>query len=131
MATGPMSRKSNGGATSGSAGSTRQVEETDLYRIHLATNKETAIVKADKAGIPLAMLDLSLGEDAVYDIGRALRTISESINLVIICDDKQNPPVFDSLRPWILVRKPFDMSDFLTAISRPNSSPPGLATRTE
>lgn len=99
------------------------MEETDLYRIHLATNKETAIVKADKAGIPLAMLDLSLGEDAVYDIGRALRTISESINLVIICDDKQNPPVFDSLRPWILVRKPFDMSDFLTAISRPNSSP--------
>lgn len=99
------------------------MEETDLYRIHLATNKETAIVKADKAGIPLAMLDLALGEEAVHDIGRALRTISESINLVIICDDKQNPPAFDSLRPWILVRKPFDMSDFLNAISRPNSSP--------
>jgi REP element-mobilizing transposase RayT len=74
------------------------------------------------------MLDLSLGEDAVHDIGRALRTISESINLVIICDDKQNPPALDSLRPWILVRKPFDMSDFLNAISRPNSSPTSATT---
>lgn len=99
------------------------MEETDLYRIHVAANKESAIVLADTSGIPLAMLDLALGEDAVDEIGRALRTISESINLVIICDDKKNPPVFDSLRPWILVRKPFDMSDFLTAISKPHSAP--------
>jgi len=99
------------------------MEETDLYRIHVASNKETAIVQADKSGIPLAMLDLALGEDTIDEIGRALRTISESINLVIICDDKQNPPAFDSLRPWILVRKPFDMSDFLTAISKPHSAP--------
>ncbi len=99
------------------------MEETDLYRIHLASNKETAIVHADKSGIPLAMLDLALGEDAVQEIGLSLRTISESINLVIICDEKQNPPAFDSLRPWILVRKPFDMSDFLTAISKPNTTP--------
>lgn len=95
------------------------MEETALYRIQVAANKETAIVLADKSGIPLAMLDLALGENAVEEIGRALRTISGSINLVIICDDKQTPPVFDSLRPWILVRKPFDMSDFLTAISKP------------
>jgi REP element-mobilizing transposase RayT/DNA-binding NarL/FixJ family response regulator len=107
------------------------MEETDLYRIHLATNKETAIVQADRSGIPLAMLDLSLGEDAVNEIGRSLRTISESINLVIICDEKQNPPVFDSLRPWILVRKPFDMSDFLTAISRPNSTPVSAASESK
>ncbi|MFN8412215.1 MAG: IS200/IS605 family transposase [Anaerolineales bacterium] len=58
------------------------------------------------------------------------RTIRGNINLIIICDDKQNPPAFDSLRPWILVRKPFDMSDFMSAISKPNTTPvPSTATR--
>ncbi|MCC7117757.1 MAG: transposase [Anaerolineales bacterium] len=107
------------------------MEETDLYRIHLAANKETAIVLADKSGIPLAMLDLALGAETVEEIGRALRTISGSINLVIVCDDKQNPPAFDSLRPWILVRKPFDMSDFLTAISKPYSAPTPAAAESK
>jgi REP element-mobilizing transposase RayT len=101
----------------------RTMEETELYRIHLASNKANAIVKADEAGIPLAMIDLEMGEHAVTEIGRSLRTISGGINLVILCDEKENPPAFDNLRPWILVRKPFDMSDFMSAISRPNSAP--------
>ncbi len=99
------------------------MEETDLYRVHLVNNKASAIVSADAAGVPLAMLDLALGEEWVQEIGKSLRTIRPNINLIILCDDKQTPPAFDSLRPWILVRKPFDMSDFMTAISRPNSAP--------
>lgn len=99
------------------------MEETGLYRIHVVTNKASAIVKADESGVPLAMLDFALGEDAVHDIGRSLRTIRGNINLIIIFDDKQTPPAFDSLRPWILVRKPFDMSDFMSAISKPNTAP--------
>ncbi len=101
----------------------RTMEETDLYRVHIVNNKASAIVNADEAGVPLAMLDLALGEEWVQEIGKSLRTIRPNINLIILCDDKQNPPVFDSLRPWILVRKPFDMSDFMTAISRPHSAP--------
>ncbi len=104
----------------------RTMEETDIYRIHVVTNKSSAVVRADEIGVPLAMLDYSLNEDWVQDIGSALRTIHPSINLIILCDDGVAPPAFDKLRPWILVRKPFRMANFMTAISEPqtNSVPP-------
>jgi len=97
------------------------MEETELYRIHIVTNKSSAIVRADEIGAPLAMLDYSLNEEWVQDIGSALRTIRPSINLIILCDDNITPPSFDKLRPWILVRKPFRMSNFMSAISQPQS----------
>ncbi len=95
------------------------LEETKLYRIHVVNNKSSAIVRADEIGAPLAMLDFALGEDWVNEIGKALRTIRPGINLIILCDEKINPPAYDNLRPWILVRKPFRMSAFMTAISQP------------
>jgi len=98
------------------------LEETELYRIHVVTNKSSAIVRADEIGAPLAMLDYSLTEEWVQDIGSALRTIHPSINIIILCDDDVTPPSFDKLRPWILVRKPFRMSNFMTAISEPQAS---------
>ena len=42
------------------------LEETELYRIHVVTNKASAIVRADEIGAPLAMLDFSLNEDWVH-----------------------------------------------------------------
>jgi REP element-mobilizing transposase RayT len=98
------------------------LEETELYRIHVVTNKSSAIVRADEIGAPLAMLDYSLNEEWVQDIGSALRTIHPSINIIILCDDNITPPSFDKLRPWILVRKPFRMSNFMTAISEPQTT---------
>jgi REP element-mobilizing transposase RayT len=100
----------------------RTMEETDIYRIHVVTNKSSAIVRANEIGAPLAMLDYSLNEEWVLEIGSALRTIRPSINLIILCDDNVTPPHFDKLRPWILVRKPFRMSNFMTAISEPQPS---------
>jgi len=100
----------------------RILEETGIYRIHVVTNKSSAIVRADEIGAPLAMLDYSLNEEWVHDIGSALRTIHPSINLIILCDDEVTPPTFDKLRPWILVRKPFRMSNFMTAISEPQTT---------
>jgi REP element-mobilizing transposase RayT len=100
----------------------RILEETGIYRIHVVTNKSSAIVRADEIGAPLAMLDFSLNEEWVQDIGSALRTIHPSINLIILCDDEVTPPTFDKLRPWILVRKPFRMSNFMTAISEPQTT---------
>ena len=104
----------------------RILEETDLYRIHVVTNKSSAIVRADEIGVPLAMLDLALGEGVIREIGSSLRTIRPGINLIILCDENVTPPLFDELRPWILVRKPFKMSNFMTAISQPQttSTPP-------
>jgi REP element-mobilizing transposase RayT len=101
----------------------RSLEETDLYRIHVVNNKSSAIVRADDVGVPLAMLDFSLSESWVREIGTALRTIRPSINIIILCDDNMTPPAFDELRPWILVRKPFKMSNFMTAISKPQTTP--------
>jgi REP element-mobilizing transposase RayT len=100
----------------------RILEETDLYRIHIVNNKSSAIVRADEVGAPLVMLDYSLSEDWVRDIGYALRTIRPGINIIILCDDNVTPPAFDELRPWILVRKPFKMSNFMSAISQPQTT---------
>ena len=101
----------------------RILEETTLYRIHIVNNKASAVVRADEVGIPLAMLDLALGESWVQEIGTALRTIHKGINLIVLCEDNVKPPVFDNLLPWILVHKPFSMSDFMEAISKPQSAP--------
>ncbi len=100
----------------------RTLEQTELYRIHVVNNKSSAVVRADEVGAPLAMLDFALGEDWVNEIGYALRTIRPGINLIILCDDNTPHPPFDNLRPWILVRKPFRMSDFMTAISQPQTT---------
>ena len=100
----------------------RTLEQTELYRIHVVNNKSSAIVRADEVGTPLAMLDFSLSENWVREIGYALRTIRPGINIIILCDDDVTPPPFDELRPWILVRKPFKMSNFMTAISKPQTA---------
>jgi REP element-mobilizing transposase RayT len=106
-----------------------KMEETDLYRIHVVTNKASAIVRADEIGAPLAMLDYSLNEEWVREIGSALRTIHPGINIIVLCDDNFTPPSFDDLRPWILVRKPFRMSNFMTAISEPKNTSPAATTQ--
>lgn len=106
------------------------LEDTKFYRVHVVNNKASAIVKANEIGAPLAMLDLSLGDEWVQEIGIALRTVRASINLVILCEENGNPPALDSLRPWIMVRKPFRMSDFMNALSQPQpaSVPPSPST---
>jgi CheY-like chemotaxis protein len=101
----------------------RKLEDTNFYRVHVVNNKASAVVRADEIGIPLAMLDLTLGEDWVHEIGIALRTVQPGINLIILCDEQADPPLFDTLRPWILVRKPFSLSEFMNALSQPQPVP--------
>jgi REP element-mobilizing transposase RayT len=101
----------------------RTLDDTNFYRVHVVNNKASAIVRADEVGVPLAMLDIALGEDWVHEIGVALRTVRPSINFAILCEEQGDPPAFDSLRPWIMVRKPFRMVDFMNAISKPQPSP--------
>jgi len=103
------------------------LDETKLYRCHVVNNKASAVVRADEIGVPLAMLDAALGEDWVLEIGIALRTVRPALNLVILCEESGAVPAFDSLRPWILVRKPFKMSGFMTAISQPPQQSPAPA----
>jgi hypothetical protein len=105
-----------------------KLEETNFYRVHVVNNKASAVVRADEVGVPLAMLDLALGEDWVREIGLALRTVRAGINLVILCEEQGNPPAFDELRPWILVRKPFSLAGFMNALSQPQPKPQPVAT---
>ena len=105
----------------------RALDETKFYRVHVVNNKASAIVKANEIGAPLAMLDVALGEEWVMEIGIALRTVRPSINLILLCEEAGSPPSFDTLRPWILVRKPFRMSDFMNAISQPQPAAPAAS----
>jgi REP element-mobilizing transposase RayT len=105
----------------------RVLEETKFYRVHVVNNKASAIVRADEIGLPFAMLDIELGENWVQEIGIALRTIRPSINLAILCDEQGDPPALDTLRPWIMVRKPFRMADFMTAMSKPQTNTNSLS----
>ena len=105
------------------------MEQTDIYRVHIVNNKISAVVSANKIGVPLVMLDLALGEEVVDETVIALRTIRTGINIVILCDDGASVPLFDSLRPWILVRKPFRMTDFMSAISQPQQPVPTPASQ--
>lgn len=102
----------------------RALEDTKFYRVHVANNKASAIVKSNQIGAPLAMLDVALGDEWVQEIGVALRTVRANINLILLCEESGSPPSFDALRPWILVRKPFRMSEFMNALSQPQQSAP-------
>lgn len=107
-----------------------KLEDTKFYRVHVVNNKASAVVRADEIGIPLALLDIALGEDWVHEIGIALRTVQPGINLVLLCDEQGDPPLFDALRPWILVRKPFRISEFMNALSQPQQAPKPAAPAT-
>jgi REP element-mobilizing transposase RayT len=105
----------------------QSLEETRFYRVHVVNNKASAIVKSNQVGAPLAMLDMALGDEWVQEIGIALRTVRATINLILLCEESGSPPAFDTLRPWIMVRKPFRMSEFMSALSQPQQPQPAAS----
>ena len=109
----------------------RSLDETSIYRTHVVTNKSSAVVRADEIGVPLAWLDMALGEETVSETAKALRTIRPGINLVILCEENSSVPLFDYLRPWILVNKPFRIADFMNAISKPQPQPESAPAATK
>ena len=108
----------------------RALEETGIYRAHIVSNKSSAVVRSDEIGVPLVLIDLALGENMVSETGRALRTIRPSINLVLLSDANASIPLFEDLRPWILVHKPFRIADFMDAISKPQPASTNIDTAT-
>jgi REP element-mobilizing transposase RayT len=96
----------------------KSLEDTESYRVFIANNKASAIVRADEELCRLAFLDMDLGEQWVEEVGAALRTVIPNIKLFILVGD-ETPPAFDSLRPWNLLRKPFHVPEVLTTLARP------------
>ena len=99
----------------------RALEESGDYSVLIVNNKASAVVRADEESCRAAFLDLNLGAQWVEDIGRSLRTVLPEIKLLILADS-ETPPLLDSIRPWTLVRKPFESKDLYQALERPVSN---------
>jgi len=105
----------------------RSLQDTGPYIVHAVNNKPAAIVRADEQHCDLAVLDMALGNEWVVDIGQALRTIRPNIKLIILSTG-DTPPSLESLRPWVLLGKPFHLRQLLHSIAQPPSSPSDNAT---
>lgn len=101
----------------------RSLEETDNYHVFVVNSKAAAIVRADEESCKMAFLDLDMGEAWVEELGQSLRTIIPIIKLFVMAQDEM-PPALDSIRPWTLIRKPFQAQEVLKTIASPieNSS---------
>lgn len=106
----------------------RSLEETENYRVFVVNSKAAAIVRADEGACRMAFLDLDLGEQWVEDVGQSLRTVIPSIKLFVLCQD-ETPPALDSIRPWTLVRKPFQLPDLIHTLERPIQITPNPAAK--
>ena len=94
----------------------RALEETQNYRVFVVNSKAAAIVRADEESCTMAFLDLDMGEGWVEEVGQSLRTIIPVIKLFVLAQD-ETPPTLDSIRPWTLIRKPFQASDVLKTLA--------------
>ena len=90
----------------------QSLSDTGSFHVNTAKSKAGAILKAEEEVCTLALLDMELGESALLDIGRSLRSINPDLDLVILAD-ADLPPAMDAIRPWVLLRKPFHLPDFI------------------
>src|SRR3990172_976879 len=101
--------------------------EQEGHRVHVVKGKGEAVVRSDQENCTLAFLDLDLGEKAIAEIGKSLRTLNSNIRLVLFSDEDA-PPALDTIRPWTLMRKPYFLPDLLSMLNEnsiPLSKPAG------
>ena len=96
----------------------RALEESGDYHVVIVNNKASAVVRADEENCRAAFLDLNLGAQWVEDIGKSLRTVLPDIKLLILAEN-ETPPLLDPIRPWTLVRKPFESTNLYHALEVP------------
>jgi REP element-mobilizing transposase RayT/CheY-like chemotaxis protein len=90
----------------------QSLNDTGSFDVYMVNGKAEAISALDKANCSLALLDMELGEKSVLEIGSSLRDINPDFNLVILADEDL-PPALVTIRPWVLLRKPFYLPDFI------------------
>ncbi|GAB4505575.1 MAG: hypothetical protein Fur0043_25710 [Anaerolineales bacterium] len=93
----------------------QSLSDTDSFYVYVAKNKAEALLTAEKNHFSLALLDMELGEDTTRELGRALRQINADIDLVILSNEEMSPAM-DAIRPWVFLRKPFYLPDFIQLI---------------
>ncbi len=112
----------------------QSLEETGSYTVYVLNDRlaATALMREEKC--PLAILDMDLGEDAVSELGRALRKNHPDVKLIIVSAEDHPSAALDELRPWELLHKPFYLPDLLAMLEQPsenkrrNSSPENRTT---
>jgi REP element-mobilizing transposase RayT/CheY-like chemotaxis protein len=90
----------------------QSLSDTGSFRVHVANGKAEAISVVEKENCSLALLDMVFGEKAVLEIGHSLRSFNPELDLVILADEEV-PLAMDAIRPWVLLRKPFYLPDFI------------------
>src|ERR1700690_153753 len=100
----------------------RALEESGDYSVLIVNNKASAVVRADEESCFAEFLGLNLGAQWVENIGKSLRTVLPDIKLLILAEN-ETPPLLDSIRPWTLVRKPFESKDLYRALEIPIANP--------
>jgi REP element-mobilizing transposase RayT len=66
------------------------------------------------------LIETTLGEQGVLEVGRAARSLKHNIKLVLVSRTKP-PASFDELRPWRLLRQPFLLPDLFSVL---DAAPP-------
>ena len=90
----------------------QSLNDTGSFDIYMANGKAKAISVLEKVNFSLVLLDMELGEKSILDIGHSLRSINPDLDLVILADEDL-PPAINAIRPWVLLRKPFYLPDFI------------------
>ena len=90
----------------------QSLSDTGSFHIHMAKGKAEDVLEVEKGNCTLALLDMELGERALLEIGRSLRSMNPDLDLVILANEDL-PPAMDDIRPWVLLRKPFYLPDFI------------------
>jgi REP element-mobilizing transposase RayT len=90
----------------------QSLSDTGSFRVHVVKDLPASTQAVEKDRCSLALLDMELGESSILEIGRSLRSIDPEIGLVILADEEL-PPAMDAVRPWVLLRKPFHLPDFV------------------
>ncbi len=88
------------------------LEETGRFRAFLAGDEPTALIQMKSESCEIALLDIDLGSEALLEIGRALRNIHPTVQLIIVSDEEL-PSSLEALQPWTLLRKPFYLPELL------------------
>lgn len=90
----------------------QNLSDTGSFRVQVVQDKLSAALALKKENSTLALLDMELGESDIIEIGRELRSAKPDLDLVILAEEEL-PPSLDAIRPWVLLRKPFYLPDFI------------------
>jgi REP element-mobilizing transposase RayT/CheY-like chemotaxis protein len=82
---------------------------------HFANASRTITYLKQHEDCKQAILDMEMGEMRVLDLGRALRKLNPTVEIVII--SKEEPPSdLEAIQPWKFLRKPLLLNNLLTAL---------------